>query len=94
MGLPCRGMKIQNRKGFEVQTMDEGLQSMADEDSSLVQEPSAGDGNVPVIYMTTEISPESLIGRFTGNLSICSQTALRSTWGSHSMISSSWTCRR
>lgn len=34
---------------------------MADEDSSSVQELSEGDGNVPVVYMTTELSPESLI---------------------------------
>ncbi len=31
------------------------------EDSSSVQEPPVEDGNLPVVYMTTEISPESLI---------------------------------
>lgn len=31
------------------------------EESSSIQEPSAESGNLPVVYMTTEISPESLI---------------------------------
>lgn len=37
------------------------VQSAADTDYPSAQEPSAENGNVPVVYMTTEISPESLI---------------------------------
>lgn len=57
---PVQGNEDTEPEKVEVQTVDEGSQSM-EEDSSSVQEPSAGDGNVPVVYMTTEISPESLI---------------------------------
>lgn len=60
-GEPVQGNEDTEPERVEVQTMDEGSQSMAEEDSSSVQEPSAGDGNAPVDYMTTEISPESLI---------------------------------
>lgn len=52
-GQPVQGNGDTEPERAEVRTMDGGSQSMAEEDSSLVQEPSAGDGNVPVVYMTT-----------------------------------------
>ena len=44
-----------------LQDKDEDLSNTADADSLSEQEPSGEDGNVPIVYMTTEISAESLM---------------------------------
>lgn len=58
---------VQDRENTEqekvenLQDKDEELQNTTEQNAPSIQEPSAEDGNLPVVYMTTEISPESLI---------------------------------
>jgi len=59
---PAQGSENTEQESTEnVQEEDKELQDVAGEDSPSVQEPSGEDGNLPVVYMTTEISAESLI---------------------------------
>lgn len=58
---PAQGSQNTEQENAEnLQDKDEESPDMAEEGVSSVQEPSSGDGNLPVVYMTTNISPEGL----------------------------------
>ena len=58
---PAQGSQNTEQENAEnLQDKDEESPDMAEEGVASVQEPSSGDGDLPVVYMTTNISPEGL----------------------------------
>ncbi len=65
-----------------LQDKDANLPDATDKDSPLAQEPSSGDGNVPVVYMTTEISAESLMAVYEAlDASVSGRIAIKLSTG-------------
>lgn len=61
-GQTVQGSENTEQESAEnLQEEDEELPDATSEDSPSAQEPSGEDGNLPVVYMTTEISAESLM---------------------------------
>lgn len=59
---PMQGREnTEQENAGNLQDEDEDLPNAADEDFPSAQEPPVEDGNLPVVYMTTEISAESLM---------------------------------
>lgn len=59
---PMQGREnTEQENAGNLQDEDEDLPNAADEDFPSAQEPPVKDGNLPVVYMTTEISAESLM---------------------------------
>ena len=61
-GQTVQGSENTEQESAEnLQEEDEELPDATSEDSPSAQEPSGEDGNLPVVYMTTEINAESLM---------------------------------